>query len=60
MATTVQELLTVREMAALFRANEKTIRRWTKAGLLGTPVKIGKAVLFPRDTVERLLRGEKA
>jgi excisionase family DNA binding protein len=48
------ELMTVKEVARLFRRSERTIREWVRKGRL-KPVRIGRSVYFLRSEVERLL-----
>ena len=48
------ELLSTREVAAIFRRTDRTIRSWVMAGHLH-PLRIGRSVFFKRRDVEALL-----
>jgi excisionase family DNA binding protein len=47
-------LMTTREVAALFRRTDRTIRSWVARGLL-EPVRIGRTVYFRRSDIEKIL-----
>lgn len=47
------QLLTYKEVARIFRTTERTISTWVKRGVL-VPVRVGGAVLFDSDDVEKL------
>jgi excisionase family DNA binding protein len=51
---TLEEFLTVDEVAAMARVSPKTVRRWEKAGRLPA-VRIDAVVRFRRVDVDRLL-----
>ncbi len=46
-------LLLQREVAEHFRCSTRTIRNWTKKGVL-KPIHIGTSTFYQRDEVERL------
>jgi len=46
-------MMTVDEVAALFRVHRVTIYRWKRAGKTPPCVKIGRRVLFRRDIVDQ-------
>ena len=50
------ELLTVGEVAEMFRVDPKTVNRWAKAGKLSYVRTIGSHHRFRADEVMRLLR----
>ncbi|MDZ4178029.1 MAG: helix-turn-helix domain-containing protein [Coriobacteriia bacterium] len=52
--TAEKQLLTVAEVADLFRVTERTVRAWTAAGTLRA-VRIGARVRYRRATLEALL-----
>ena len=50
-------MYTIKELTEVFKIHRTTVYKWIKKGLL-TPVKIGGAVRFPAEQVEKLKRGE--
>ena len=56
------DLLTMAEVAAIFRRQDRTIRRWISMGHL-VPVRVGRALFFRRmvstQMTEALLRGRE-
>lgn len=49
------EFMTTKEVAALARVTDDTIRNWIKAGKLGPARRVGKRVLLERVTVRKAL-----
>ena len=47
-------LLTTAEVAAMFRRQDRTIRRWISTGRL-VPVRVGRAVFFRADDIRRMV-----
>lgn len=47
-------LLSIAEVGALFNRNERSLRRWEKAGHL-IPVRVGRSLFYRREDVERLI-----
>ena len=48
------DLLTMAEVAAIFRRQDRTIRRWISMGHL-VPVRVGRALFFRADDVRRMV-----
>lgn len=55
------KLLTVKEVAALVRADPDTVRRWASVHdpRLPVPIKLGRRLLFERDAVLARLQPQK-
>jgi excisionase family DNA binding protein len=53
-----EELLTVREVAKLFRVTEQTVYAWVKSGKLPKPVRLGKRCLWGPRALGRVVRGK--
>lgn len=60
MADTDSQLMTPREVAALFRVNPKTISRWAKSGKLNSIRTLGGHRRYRRVEIETLLKDEAA
>lgn len=50
------ELLTIQELMAIFKVDRSTIFRWDKAGRLPKKIKIGKAVRWRKDEIEKMIK----
>ena len=48
-------LMTVKDVCALAKKTDRTIRNWMKAGHL-RPIRIGRTIFFRRDEVEALFQ----
>ena len=46
-------LLTTRQVADLLNCGERTVWRWSRSGVMPHPVRIGGAVRFRREEIER-------
>jgi predicted DNA-binding transcriptional regulator AlpA len=56
MISTAAKVLNVREVAALFKVTEKTIRNWVRAGHFPKPLAVGgKKLFWTEQEVERVL-----
>lgn len=55
--TAEDPLLTQAELAALFRVDVRTIRRWTRAGMFDPVVRTPGTVRYVRSVVERVATG---
>ena len=51
-------MLTAREVAARLQLGRATACRHVKQGILPQPVRLGRAVRFPLEPIERIERGE--
>jgi len=49
-------LMTRAQVAALFQREPRTISEWARKGLL-RPIRIGQAIYFQREDIERILEG---
>lgn len=58
MSKPVSDYLTPGEVAVLFRVNSKTVARWALAGRIPSVVTPGGHRRFPREHIEKLLKGE--
>lgn len=52
METQVSELLTTAEVAAMFRVNPSTVRRWRLDGVGPGYVKVGTVYRYPRAAID--------
>ena len=50
-ATTPERLLTLQDLAKLFKVSQRTIRRWTDSGRLPEPVRFSKTCIRWRPGV---------
>lgn len=57
--SSVSALMTVQEVALIFRRSDRTIRTWVRDGRL-RPIRVGRSVFFRREDVEALLRPSEA
>jgi excisionase family DNA binding protein len=55
MSSQLDLFLTREEVAKLLRVDPQTVSRWTKEGRLPRPLRLGRQLLWRRDTLERLL-----
>jgi excisionase family DNA binding protein len=53
MTKNMPSLLSIKEIANLANVSIRTINRQIDAGHLGTPIRIGRAVRFQRDLIDR-------
>ena len=54
------ELLTVREVAEVFRVSPRSLERWIDQGEFLEPIRVGgKTKRFRKDDVIRFLKGEE-
>lgn len=60
MADTKPDLMTVDEVAAVLRTNRKTLLNRRSKGLGPAGFRIGRAVLFEREVVQRYLKDQQA
>jgi excisionase family DNA binding protein len=51
--------LTAEDVAALLQVSTKTVRRWAAADATMPVLKIGAVTRFPRERLERWLRGRE-
>ena len=51
------ELLTVNEVAERLRVGRRTVYRWTDAGLMPRPLKLGSLVRWRADELDRWIAG---
>jgi len=51
----MSNLLTAAEIGAIFRKNEKTIRRWKCAGKITADIDTGRTLLFDPEKVRKQL-----
>ena len=58
MTADLPKLMTVGEVAALFRVDEKTVNRWAAAGLIGTIRTPGGHRRYRESEVRALLEGD--
>jgi excisionase family DNA binding protein len=49
-------LFSTKEVARTFSRSERTIRNWVRQGLI-RPLRVGRAVFFSRDELERIISG---
>lgn len=58
MADTDSQLMTPREVAALFRVDPKTVTRWSQAGKLNTVRTLGGHRRYRRSEIEKLVKDQ--
>ncbi len=59
-ATTNSPYMTTRELAALVRKSPATVRGWRHRGVGPRGTKLGKDVLYHRDTVRKWLQAKES
>lgn len=60
MATTTSPYMTTKELAALVRKSPATVRGWRHRGIGPRGTKLGKEVLYHRDTVSKWLKAKES
>jgi phage terminase Nu1 subunit (DNA packaging protein) len=60
MATTTSPYMTTKEFAALVRKSPATVRGWRHRGIGPRGTKLGKEVLYHRDTVSEWLQAKES
>jgi excisionase family DNA binding protein len=55
MSTHLEQYLTREEVAALLRVDPQTVSRWLRERKLPSPLRLGRQMLWRRETLEQFL-----
>lgn len=55
MSALSETMFTREELALLFRVDPQTVSRWVRDGRLPAPLRVGRQLLWRRETLDRFL-----